>query len=348
MFDYIPIVTDRMVLGIMKNAMERGALDLYFRPFTKNAWIMVLATIITITIVLLSLSHLGQYLTNQDEILKRINRLVLFMAWTCYLLIEVYYEGALTMFFTTEMGVPFDSINDVMKAYPDWRLLMRSGFEAYYINHVDAGDEDYIKFWNRVKEYPEENTFSGIEEAITKHSRSPVVIHDMEGSIDTYSKSGKGDAMDHLAIFDKGRTEWYGLIVTENSPLGPILKYGANKLHERGVFDHLTAKWLGGGAGCRPVVDMSASNMVLGLKHVSLIFVILGSLMILSFIMFLAELYKKYCTQYLISSSRADLGDNKPNKKETFNSSTIEEMESINDGEEKADKRSIFNFVWNL
>ena len=38
MFDYVPIVTDRMVVGIMKKAMERGSLDLYLRPFTKSAW----------------------------------------------------------------------------------------------------------------------------------------------------------------------------------------------------------------------------------------------------------------------------------------------------------------------
>ena len=149
--------------------------------------------------------------------------------------------------------------------------------------------------------------------------------------------------MDHLALFDKGRAEWYGLIVTENSPLGPILQYGAKQLHERGVFDHLMAKWLGGGAHCRPIADMSSSNMILGLKHVSLNFVVLGCLMMLSFIMFLVELYKKYCTQYF-TSFRADLRD----KKEAINSSTTEKMEGINGDKEKVDKRSIFNFVWNI
>ena len=227
MFDYVPIVTDKMVLGIMKNAMDRGALDLYSRPFTKNAWTVVYATIVIIAITLVTLSQLGRYLTSRDKLLSRTKRIVIFLASSCYLLLEVYYEGALTMFFTTELDVPFSSIKEVMKAYPDWRLLMRSGFEAYYINHVEAGDEDYVKFWKRVKTQPEKNTFSGIEDAISKHSRSPVVIHDLQGAIDTYSNSGKGDAMNHIAIFDRGRTEWYGLIVTENSPLGPVLQYGA-------------------------------------------------------------------------------------------------------------------------
>ena len=149
MFDYIPIVSDRMVLAIMKNAIQTDGLDLYFRPFTKYAWIMVGITIIVFVVILQCLNHHIKFsdLPNTD-ILSKTNRVVIFIAWSCYVLIEVYYEGALTMFFTTESGIPFQSIKDVMKAYPEWRLLMRNGFEAYYIDYVDSGNVDYIKFWN--------------------------------------------------------------------------------------------------------------------------------------------------------------------------------------------------------
>ena len=50
-----------------------------------------------------------------------------------------------------------------------------------------------------------------------------------------------------LEVFNKGRTEYYALIVTENSPLGPILRHGMKVLYERGVVAHLSSKWLGGG-----------------------------------------------------------------------------------------------------
>ena len=140
---------------------------------------------------------------------------------------------------------------------------------------------------------PEETSFSQIQDVVNMHGHDPVVIHDLQGAIDTYLKYGKGDTTDDLEIFYKGRTEWYGLIVTENSPLGPMLEYGAKKMHERGVFHYLKAEWLGGQKICRPVSDMSSSSLVLSLGHVSLVFVVLGFSIILSFVMFLAELLRK-------------------------------------------------------
>ena len=74
-------------------------------------------------------------------------------------------------------------------------------------------------------------------------------------------------------------------------PLGPILEHGTNIMFERGVFDHLTAKWLGSDKGCRPLIEHS--GMVLGLNHMSLVFVIFGVLLALSLAMFVGEVYAK-------------------------------------------------------
>jgi len=269
MFDFIPVVNDRMVLALMKKAM-----------------------------------------------------------------------GALTMFFTTKMGIPFNSIREVMRAYPDWRLLMRSGYEAYYTQYVESGDVDYIKFWDRVQEKPDENTFSSVGEAINKYNTEPVIIHDVEGAISTYD----GDATEYLDVFEKGRTEWYGLIVTENSPLGPMLAHGAKKLHETGVFDYLKTRWLGRPDHCRPLLDVESSNMVLGLEHVSVVFSVFAGLLIISLMVFLAELYKKNQETNLMK------GRNVNNKARKISVTSIDEENEFK--AEKEDKTStmsnIFNLIWNV
>ena len=95
------------------------------------------------------------------------------------------------------------------------------------------------------------------------HQNDPVVIHDLQGAIDAYSKYEDGSTMEHLTIFNKGRTEWYGIIVTENSPLGPMLEHGSKDMHERGVFSYLQRKWLKACSTCRPIVDHTSANMVL-------------------------------------------------------------------------------------
>ena len=36
------------------------------------------------------------------------------------------------MFFTSEIRIPFTSIEDVMKQYPAWRLLMMNGNDVHF------------------------------------------------------------------------------------------------------------------------------------------------------------------------------------------------------------------------
>ncbi len=45
-------------------------------------------------------------------------------SWYFFVLINAFYGGALTMFFTTKTTIPFATIKDVMRAYPDWKLMM--------------------------------------------------------------------------------------------------------------------------------------------------------------------------------------------------------------------------------
>ena len=52
--------------------------------------------------------------------------------WFFFVLINAYYGGALTMFFTSEIRVPFTSIEDVMRAYPNWQLKMMSGNDVHF------------------------------------------------------------------------------------------------------------------------------------------------------------------------------------------------------------------------
>ena len=36
------------------------------------------------------------------------------------------------MFFTGEVTIPFETIEDVMKAFPDYNLMMQSGNDAWF------------------------------------------------------------------------------------------------------------------------------------------------------------------------------------------------------------------------
>ena len=294
MFDFIHIATDKMVLAIMKKSVERSSWDIFYKPFHSNAWIMVLITTIVLVFSVKTLSYFHQNSHGKNgKIFQKYHRIILCITWIFFLVVEIYYEGAMTMLFTTQTFVPFHSIKDVMQAYPDWKLMMRHGFEAYYIDYVEEGDSDYVSFWKRVKENPRESVFSSVGQAVSYHENDPVVIHDLQSAIDVHGKYGDPRLSEKLEVFNKGRTEYYALIVTENSPLGPILRHGMKVLYERGVVAHLSSKWLGGGdTSMRDKTSSRKSD--LDISDTFLAFSGLVMVMVLCFLLFIGEYLMKY------------------------------------------------------
>ena len=50
MFDYVNVVTDKMVLAIMKKAIKRDALDVLIRPFQKSSRIVAMIIFVLLAI----------------------------------------------------------------------------------------------------------------------------------------------------------------------------------------------------------------------------------------------------------------------------------------------------------
>lgn len=54
-------------------------------------------------------------------------KLATLSVWYFFVLLNAYYGGALTMFFTSEATIPFETVKDVMRAYPNWKLMYING-----------------------------------------------------------------------------------------------------------------------------------------------------------------------------------------------------------------------------
>ena len=44
--------------------------------------------------------------------------------WFLFVLINAFYGGALTMFFVAELKIPFNSLRDVLKIFPEWNFVL--------------------------------------------------------------------------------------------------------------------------------------------------------------------------------------------------------------------------------
>ena len=146
------------------------------------------------------------------------------------MLLEIYYSGALTMFFSTKAAIPFETMRQVIQAYPDWKLEIPPFTEAFFNDLARGGDPDYVKFWERLQNFPEETYF---DFDLQRLREEPVVVFAIDIPLRAHMIAYPGD-LEGLHTFDKGTTKYCNLIVTDNSPLGPVLKYGAQRILETG------------------------------------------------------------------------------------------------------------------
>ena len=126
LFDFVPVSKEKFILTYIPKPPEVDYV-LYIRPFRVEAWKAIFAVIF---VGFLSFA-LTQF-TAKSYGMRISSRIVMFFGWSFFLLINAYYGGALTMFFASEIALPFETMRDVLKATPSWTLLCISGNQVIF------------------------------------------------------------------------------------------------------------------------------------------------------------------------------------------------------------------------
>ena len=77
--------------------------------------------------------------------------IVTFSGWIFFFLINTFYGGALTMFFSTSPNTPFNTFKEGLQSYPRWRWIIEAGYEFLPYERSKGGDPDFIKIWETFK-----------------------------------------------------------------------------------------------------------------------------------------------------------------------------------------------------
>ena len=238
LMDFVSLNPNAFVLAVTPQPAKLD-MGLFRRPFQDEAWILVLASVIIIVINIKVPYTLLSYYEHTKSF-----KLSSLFSWLFVLLINAYYGGALTMFFSSELTLPFNSIEDVMRSYPDWNLKFIDGNDIHFIVKAKSGDPLYSDFWERVTNKREEHVFQNLEEGLNMIGKERAVIHIGEGRLTSFFQTNPFHQQ-KLKVFAKSRPQPQGFIVQHNSPLKPILQAAANALTEAGIKDALLKEWEG-------------------------------------------------------------------------------------------------------
>ncbi len=121
LMDFVITSSDHFLLALTPQPAPVD-LGVFTRTFKQDAWAWIAVTIAVMMIVIL-LSY--TLLPNSFEKTHGY-RMVHVISMLFFVLINSYYGGAMTMFFTSEIALPFETTRDVMRD-DSWNLVVQHG-----------------------------------------------------------------------------------------------------------------------------------------------------------------------------------------------------------------------------
>ena len=283
MFDFVSFVSDRTILTLKPQAANLD-LWLFTRPFRNEVWGVIGLITVVLIVIFVAPYYISKKLTTTSG-----HRMIESIGWLFFLLISVYYDGALTMFFSTEVSISFNTIRDVIRAYDDWKLMMMSGNEVHFIYYVQDGDPDFVEFWDRKLNKPEETMYDSPEQGIEIMQTDRVVLHIQESSLKGHLV-GDPSAGFGMKLFGASKPEYFNFMLNNNSPIGPMLRLGLQQMAESGVMAHVEIKWTGKDIGSDTSTNLDQTLMLLTPRQLVFVFFVLLCFVIIALVILSVEL----------------------------------------------------------
>ena len=148
------------------------------RTFTNDAWVAI-AFMSGVVALCMLITHFVIPTTKDTES----HRIMAFSIWTFFVVINAYYGGALTMFFTGTVTVDFETRRDVIQAYPDWKLIFKDGADILFATPASQGDPDFVKFWARDQADQAKTRFKTVQEGLVRIATNQEIMHVEEGQL---------------------------------------------------------------------------------------------------------------------------------------------------------------------
>ena len=265
----IMIHTKRVLAWIPQNPSTD--FGLFLRPFAAQSWISIFS-VLAAALATAYLAKAIQY--GDDDFLRSSNGqfLLSITIWYFFVILNAYYSGALTMFFTTKNSIAFEGLNDVLKAFPNWKLIFQEGSEVFFSEPAVLKDPDYARFWSHAQSNPDVTKFETVAHGVQMLKQDKTVMHVTIGVLKAHLNSADGS--NNVEVFSSVSTIHTGIMFGPNSPLQRVFKWGSSGVRESGLEYQLQrVKWEGGLGGAKrgestDIVALSVGHLILAFVFV--------------------------------------------------------------------------------
>ena len=158
----------------MKNRATDFDFWFFIRPFRSEVWVAIGGMTFLVAVAVI-----GPIVTFHFD--ENSSFLTQTTGWYFFLFVNSFYGGALTMFFASEVTAPFSNIIEIINAYPEWNLLVRSDSFSYFVSRYGK-NPNFEDFLDRLQKFPKANTYETTTGGIQRVQEDKVVL-DIEGKI---------------------------------------------------------------------------------------------------------------------------------------------------------------------
>jgi hypothetical protein len=220
---FAPMYNHRQLLYINSDKLPKKLDWAFFaRPLDHSVW-FVLVPLFCVLI----------FISSHGKMFGLISGLV-------FTLVQAYFSGVQTQFFTSPAKVPFNTVQDAFGAFPIWEPVVRNGWNLFLEQQADDGMIELVDFFERIQmeEWSKYGVDSYEEGFQLLQNEDGIVLYGSEYYVDrAYSHEFKS----HLSLkkIDINTNLISGFITKKNSPLKRIFDPVITQQKEHGSLDHI-------------------------------------------------------------------------------------------------------------
>lgn len=197
-------------------------MTLFLRPFTTDSWKLYIATCICVAVFIIAPSRIIKgWHDNWYS-----HKIAILFGWLLFILTNAYYGGALTMFFSSSPTLPFNSMIEGLRLYPDWKMIIKSESTSIIQRKQNPGQLEIKAYWDLINsELGKELLIPDYKSALETLAIPGYFLLDAEHM--TITKLFNDLKMDmDLSVISKEGYISSGIVLSKYSPLTPIFNEG--------------------------------------------------------------------------------------------------------------------------